>query len=171
MMLWLVRRVLGQQERDRGGVAAWAAARPGRRGPPGARRAGKIGRDRGRAGRPDVLHERRVQVPSYHAVQAIRVRLPGRLAWPRREVSDGTSDGTQPRGRRPAELSLWPPLGQLADDPDHLGWIKRLGQVGIHADFAAPGLVVFLGPRGDQDHFDPACLGIATQLTSGYPAI
>src|ERR1039457_245364 len=94
-------RVPRQQERDRGGVGAWAAASPGRGGSPGARRAGGAGAGvaggggagwggagagvagGGGGGSPDDLGECHVQVPGYHAVQAIRVPAAGteRSRW------------------------------------------------------------------------------------------
>src|SRR5581483_8724941 len=44
--------------------------------------------------------------------------------------------------------------GQFADDPDHLRGIERLGQVRVHADLLAAGLVVLLCPRGDEHDLD-----------------
>src|SRR6202035_5250570 len=87
-------------------------------------------------------------------------RVTGFVIW-----SAGLGGGAGPGLRGiPGLAGLAGRAGQLADDPDHLPRVERLGQVGVHADLAAAVLVVLLRPRGDQDDADPAGLRVAAQL-------
>ena len=61
--------------------------------------------------------------------------------------------------------------GQLADHADHLVRVEGLGQVGVGADPGAVGLVVLLGPGGDQHHLDVGRVRRPAQLHRRLPAV
>src|ERR1019366_6599398 len=60
---------------------------------------------------------------------------------------------------------------QLADHPDHLDRVERLGQVGVHADLAALGPVLLLRPGGNHDHLDASSRPVVPELDRRHPAV
>jgi len=61
--------------------------------------------------------------------------------------------------------------GQLPDDADHLRRVERLGEIGVHADLLAAGLVVLLGAGGDEHDLDRAGLRVTPEQARGHPAV